>query len=102
MSDIKSIPPSDRIDPHHCLHVYYGYGKGKTTSCMGLALRAAGSGHRVAIVQFDKGYDGDVEHYAERNILRTIERRGSASDRSRTDAGRRLVGCNRNRPVLLM
>ncbi len=73
MSDIKAIPPSDRIDSHHCLHVYYGYGKGKTTSCMGLALRAAGSGHRVAIVQFDKGYDGEVEHYAERNVLRTIE-----------------------------
>jgi cob(I)alamin adenosyltransferase len=73
MPDIKSIPPSDRIDSHHCLHVYYGYGKGKTTCCVGLALRAAGSGHRVAIIQFDKGYDGEIEHYAERTILRTIE-----------------------------
>ena len=73
MSDITSIPPSDRIDSHHCLHVYYGYGKGKTTCCMGLAVRAAGSGHKVAIVQFDKGYDGEVEHYAERNILRALD-----------------------------
>ncbi|MBK35419.1 MAG: cob(I)yrinic acid a,c-diamide adenosyltransferase [Gemmatimonadetes bacterium] len=73
MSDIKAIPPSDRIDSHRCLHVYYGYGKGKTTCCIGLALRAAGAGHRVAVVQFDKGYDGETEHYAERNILRKID-----------------------------
>ncbi len=54
------------------LHVYYGYGKGKTTSAVGLAVRAAGAGKKVAIVQFDKGYDGKNEHYSERKILRTL------------------------------
>jgi len=37
------------------VHVYYGKGKGKTTAAVGLAIRAAGWGLKVVIVQFLKG-----------------------------------------------
>jgi len=53
-------------------HIYYGNGKGKTTSAVGLAIRALGAGKKVAFVQFDKGYDGVNEHYSERKILRSF------------------------------
>lgn len=37
------------------VHVYTGEGKGKTTAALGLALRTAGSGHKVFLAQFIKG-----------------------------------------------
>ena len=37
------------------MHVYTGNGKGKTTSSLGLALRACGHGVKAAVVQFMKG-----------------------------------------------
>lgn len=47
------------------VQVYTGEGKGKTTAALGLAIRAAGHGRKVAIVYFDKGGD----FYGERKIL---------------------------------
>ncbi len=37
------------------IHVYCGDGKGKTTAAIGLAVRAAGSGMQVVLLQFLKG-----------------------------------------------
>ena len=49
------------------LHIYCGDGKGKTTAALGLAVRAAGAGMRVHIVQLLKGSDT-----AEISVLRSI------------------------------
>jgi len=46
------------------VHVYTGNGKGKTTAALGLALRAAGAGLRVYILQLMKEYP-----YSELNAL---------------------------------
>ena len=47
------------------VHVYTGNGKGKTTSAIGLAVRAAGAGLNVYIGQFAKG-----RKYSELNSLK--------------------------------
>ncbi len=49
------------------LHIYCGDGKGKTTAALGLAVRAAGAGMKVHIVQLLKGSDT-----AELGVLRGI------------------------------
>lgn len=72
ISDYEKLPDEEK----HQIHVYYGYGKGKTTAAMGLAFRALGAGKKVAIVEFDKGYDGKQEHYHERIIFRKLKELG--------------------------
>lgn len=75
---LETIENYAKLKPEekNCLHVYYGYGKGKTTSAVGLAVRALGAGKKVAIVQFDKGYDGSNEHYSERIVIRKLKETG--------------------------
>ena len=51
-----------------CIHIYYGDGKGKTTTGMGLILRAAGYGYRVLLYQFMKD-----NKTSERKILERVE-----------------------------
>lgn len=49
-------------------HLYYGYGKGKTTAAVGMAVRAAGAGMSVLFVQFLKS-----DKTSERHILKSID-----------------------------
>lgn len=41
------------------IHIIYGSGYGKTAAAMGLAVKAAGAGESVTIVQFLKGTDAN-------------------------------------------
>lgn len=50
------------------IQVYTGKGKGKTTAALGLAIRAAGRGMRVLIIQFMKNRPS-----GERNFLKDID-----------------------------
>ena len=43
------------------VQVFWGDGKGKTTSALGSALRACGNGYKVHLVQFMKNGTGDHE-----------------------------------------
>ncbi len=51
------------------VEVYTGNGKGKTTAAFGLALRAAGHGLKVLIIQLMKGWEG----YGEVEACKRIE-----------------------------
>ena len=57
------------------IHVYYGDGKGKTTAALGLAIRAAGCGKNVVIVQFLKNWKCG-EHTSLSNIPNITVLRG--------------------------
>lgn len=48
-------------------HIISGNGKGKTTSAIGMSMRAAGAGLNVFFAQFVKG-----KHYSEHNALKLI------------------------------
>jgi len=67
------LPPAAEPGGRGRVQVYTGAGKGKTTCALGLCLRALGTGWPVILVQFDKGWDGTNEHYAERRVLRGLE-----------------------------
>jgi cob(I)alamin adenosyltransferase len=54
------------------VHVYTGTGKGKTTAAWGLALRAAGQGRRVKVIEFIKGPRTTGEHRAARMLGRRV------------------------------
>ena len=62
------------------VHIYFGDGKGKTTAALGLALRAAGCGKNVVVVQFLKnwkcGEHSSISQLSNITLLRGIPASG--------------------------
>jgi len=57
---LKKLEPKKKVG---LVVVITGHGKGKTTSALGMALRAAGHGMKVCIIYFIKGdmYSGEID-----------------------------------------
>ena len=64
----------EKQDEKGLIHIYCGDGKGKTTTAVGLSVRAAGSGRKVLFLQFLKGQES--------NELAMLERIGITVMRS--------------------
>lgn len=64
------------------IQVITGNGKGKTTSALGLGIRAYGAGKKVAFIYFDKGGNS---HYSERKTLEQLNIPFTATGRDRID-----------------
>ena len=85
------------------IHIYTGDGKGKTTAALGLAVRAAGHGKRVKIIQFMKG----CPEYGELETIKKIQsisieqfgRREMVDRCSPSDEDRRLAGSALNAAI---
>lgn len=86
------------------VQVYTGNGKGKTTAALGQAMRAAGHGLRVMVIQFLKGGIEAGEHKfvarhpafeivrtIDRDVLRADETKRTAAARSALDRARTAV-----------
>ena len=57
---LKILEPKEKVG---LIVVITGHGKGKTTSALGIALRAVGYGMKVCIIEFIKGdmYSGEID-----------------------------------------
>lgn len=69
------------------IQVYTGNGKGKTTAALGLALRAAGHGLKVMMIQFMKGnlQYGELESSKKLSPYLTIQQVGRETFVSKTN-----------------
>ncbi len=54
------------------VYLWTGQGWGKTTSSLGVALRAMGHGYKAVIVQFMKGWGDAIGEYRIRNKLKPL------------------------------
>lgn len=78
------------------IHVFTGDGKGKTTTALGLALRAVSRGKRVLMVQFLKAPESSGEHFAVQALsplftIRPVGRKGFVVKRGADSPDRKMA-----------
>lgn len=64
------LPPLKKMGK---IYLWTGNGWGKTTSAIGAAVRAAGQGYKITVIQFMKGWGDKVGEYRIRNKLKNYE-----------------------------
>lgn len=97
----KIVMPKEFSDkPKGLVICYVGAGKGKTTAAMGMAVRAAGDGKNVYILQFvkakaksaDKIKDGEWPVSSEINFFDNVSSRGDLGKIENEQVGLGFVG----------
>jgi cob(I)alamin adenosyltransferase len=90
------------------IHVYCGYGKGKTTAALGLALRASGGGKKVVIVQFLKSSNtselSSLKLLPNITVLRGTAAKGFVRDMTaeQLEATKRIQNANLSKAIELV
>jgi cob(I)alamin adenosyltransferase len=80
------------------IHIYTGYGKGKTTASLGLAMRAIGQGYKACMIQFLKGGKYTGEYITAHTNLVGLEIYQFGKDCVKEDTQLRLDGFSQ-RPI---
>lgn len=85
------------------IHVYCGDGKGKTTACAGMAVRAAGNGLKVLFVQFLKArQSGEIAVLSSIENITVIRAKSSRKFTYEMNAEERKELVDQNRETLEM
>jgi cob(I)alamin adenosyltransferase len=98
VDDNNSNPAQPGATGLGLIHIYTGYGKGKTTASLGLAMRAIGQGYKACMIQFLKGGKYTGEYITAHTNLEGLEIYQFGKECVKEDTQLRLDGFSK-RPI---